>query len=153
MDAAMRMLARRSLSEEEIRDRLARKGFASEFADETIRRLRELGLADDPGLCMRLAASYRDGRGYGPAKIAWTLRKRGFAPDLVEASVRNCCSAEEEIGAATAVLRRKFRSGPPAGREGAARAYRFLAGRGFSPGACRRAVAILIKDIKEGEDE
>ena len=153
MDAAMRMLARRSLSEGEIRGRLAKRGFPDSQASEVIHRLRELGLANDPELCVRLARDYREMRGYGPAKIAWTLRRRCFPRELVEETVRESCSPEEEVAAASAVLRKKFRSGLPQGREGAARAYRFLAGRGFSPGACRRAVGRLPKDIREGEEE
>lgn len=153
MDAAMRMLARRALSEGEIRDRLVKRGFPEPRASEVICRLRELGLADDPGLCARLALDYRETRGYGPAKIAWTLRARRFPRELVEESVRYSCPPEEEAAAASAVLNKKFRGGLPQGREGAARAYRFLAGRGFSPGACRRAVGRLPKDIREGEDE
>ena len=152
MDAALRMLARRALSEGEIRGRLGEKGFPGAHAEAAIRRLRELGLADDPGLCGRLAVQYRETRGYGPAKIAWTLRRRGFPRELVEETVGRCCSPEEEIAAAAAALRKKFRGGLPAGREGAARAYRFLAGRGFSPDACRRALGKLPKDIQEGEE-
>ncbi len=152
MDSALRMLARRALSEGEIRGRLKEKGFDEAHAEAAIRRLRELGLADDPGLCGRLAVQYREARGYGPAKIAWTLRRRGFARELVEETLRRSCPPEEEIEAAAAVLRKKFRGGLPAGREGAARAYRFLAGRGFSPDACRRALGRLPKDIQEGEE-
>ncbi|MBI5342412.1 MAG: regulatory protein RecX [Deltaproteobacteria bacterium] len=148
----MRMLARRALSEGEIRGRLEKKGFSGGPAEAAIRRLRELGLADDPGLCGRLAVHYRETRGYGPAKIAWTLRRRGFPRELIEETVRRSCSPEEEIEAAAAALRKKFRGGLPPGREGAARAYRFLAGRGFSPDACRRAVGRIPKDIQEGED-
>jgi regulatory protein len=152
MDAAMRMLARRSLSEGEIRDRLARRGFSDSQAQAAIRRLRELGLADDPGLCGRLARYYRETRGYGPAKIAWTLRARRFPRGIVEEAVRGSCTPEEEAAAASDVLRKKFRGGVPPGREKAARAYRFLAGRGFSPGACLSAIGRLPKDIQEGED-
>jgi len=152
MEAALRMLARRALSEGEIRGRLAKKGFPDGPAQAAILRLRELGLADDPKLCGQLVRYYRETRGYGPAKIAWTLRTRGFPRELIEDSVRRGCSPEEEIADAAAALRKKFRGGLPPGREGAARAYRFLAGRGFSPDACRRAVGRMPKDIHEGED-
>ncbi|MBF8257825.1 MAG: hypothetical protein HW377_199 [Actinobacteria bacterium] len=152
MDAALRMLARRALSEAEIRERLEKKGFPDGQAQAVIGRLRELGLADDPGLCARLARYCRETRGYGPAKAAWFLRARGFPRELVEEAVRGSRSPEEEEASASAVLRKKFRGVLPPGREGAARAYRFLAGRGFSPGASRRAIGGLTKAIREGED-
>lgn len=151
MAAALRMLSRRGLSEAEILDRLAGKGFSSGEADATVGRLRELGLADDPKLCGLLARAYRESRGYGSAKIAWTLRRRGFPQPLVEETLRGFSSDEEELAAAGAALRKKFRAGVPPGREGAARAYRFLAGRGFPPGTCRRAIGRLSFDIQEGE--
>jgi regulatory protein len=151
MGAALRMLSRRSLSEGEIRERLSGKGFPPSEASVAIRRLRELGLADDPRLCAQLVRSYREARGYGSAKIAWALRARRFPPELVEKTLRDFSSGEEELAAASAALRKKFRGGLPPGREGAARAYRFLAGRGFSPGTCRTAIGGFSFDIQEGE--
>jgi regulatory protein len=151
MGAALRMLFRRDLSEGEIRERLGKKGFPPAECSAAIRRLGELGLVDDPKLCARLVRLYRETRGYGSAKIAWALRARGFAADLVERTLRECSSEEEELAAASAALRRKFRGGLPPGRDGAARAYRFLAGRGFPPGTCRKAIGGHSSDILEGE--
>jgi regulatory protein len=151
MAAALRMLSRRDLSEGEIRERLSKKGFPHAESSATIRRLRELGLVDDTKLCARLVRSYRETRGYGSAKIAWALRGRGFSPDLVEETVREFSTGEEELAAASAALRKKFRSGLLKGREGAAKAYRFLAGRGFSPETCRRAIAGFSFVLQEGE--
>jgi regulatory protein len=151
MSAALRMLSRRDLSEEEVRERLGRKGFSPAEGSAAIRRLVELGLVDDQSFCARLVRSYRETRGYGSAKIAWALRARGFPLELVERALRESGSEEEELAAARAALRRKFRGGIPPGRQGAARAYRFLAGRGFSPGTCRKAIGNLSSDILEGE--
>ena len=133
MTAALRMLSRRDLSEGEIRERLSVKGHSPAGAQAAIRRLRELGLVNDGELCARLVRSYRETRGYGSGKIAWALRARRFPASLIEETVREFSSAEEELAAASAALRKKFRGGFPPGREGAARAYRFLAGRGFTP--------------------
>jgi regulatory protein len=152
MRAALWMLSRRALSEGEIRERLSKKGFPETDASGVVRRLRELGLADDPKLCDHLVRSFRDTRGYGPVKIAWALRARRFPPGLVEEVLRNSSSGEEELSAASAALKKKFRDRLPPGRDGAARAYRFLAGRGFPPDTCRKAVGSLFADIKEGEE-
>lgn len=152
MAAALRMLSRRDLSEGEIRERLSVKGHSRAEAQAAIGRLRELGLVDDKGLCARLARSYRETRGYGAAKVAWALRTRRFSAALVEETMREFSSGEGELAAAAAALRKKFRGGIPRGREGAAKAYRFLAGRGFSPDACRKAVRGVSSEIPEGEE-
>ncbi len=151
MSAALRMLARRALSAGEIGSRLAAKGFADEQAAAAVRRLAELGLVDDRSLCLQLAHSYRDVRRYGPRKIAGALRLRKFPDAMVEEVLREFSSPSEDLAAAGAALRKKFRAGLPPGREGAAKAYRFLAGRGFGPDTCRQAIRVLPRDIEEGE--
>lgn len=151
LPSALRMLSRRALSEGEIRFRLAAKGFPQEQAEEALGRLRELGLVDDRSLCESLARGYRDVRRLGPRRIAGALLLRKFPRDMVERAVRAVSLPEEELAAASAALGRKFRGAIPGGREGAAKAFRFLSGRGFSPGTCRQAIRGLSDDISEGE--
>ncbi len=146
------MLARRALSAEEIAGRLAAKGFAEAQAAAAVRRLAELGLVDDRSLCLQLARSYRDVRRYGPRKIAGALRLRGFPAALVEEALRGVTAPGDVLAAAEAALRKRYRAGVPPGREGAAKAYRFLAGRGFDPDTCRRAIGGPSRDIEEGEE-
>lgn len=145
------MLSRRALSEGEIRLRLAAKGFADAQADGALTRLRELGLVDDRVLCANLARSYRDVRRLGPRRIAGALLKRRFPRDLVEQAVRSVARPEEELAAAASALGKKFPGGLPGGREGAAKAFRFLSWRGFSPETCRRAIRAQSFDIEEEE--
>ncbi len=146
----MRMLSRRALSENEIRARLGEKGYTGAEVEAAVVRLGELGLVDDRSLCAHLVRSYRDGRGYGPLKIAAALRARAFPGEIVAAALRET-TGEEIQAAAEAALRRRFRGGIPPGREGAARAYRFLAGRGFLPETCRKAVGRRATDNPQGE--
>ncbi|MBP2673806.1 MAG: Regulatory protein recX [Deltaproteobacteria bacterium] len=146
------MLARRPLSEGEVALRLVRKGHAESDVQPVLARLRDLRLLDDEALCRQLVRSYRETRMYGPAKIAWKLAARGFARPLVEEALREECSPEGVAAAAVQALRKKYRGGIPAGREGAAKAYRFLAGRGFPPDACRKAVGRRMAENQEGEE-
>jgi regulatory protein len=151
LSSALRMLSRRALSEGEIRFRLAAKGFPQEQAEDALGRLRELGLVDDRSLCENLARGYRDVRRLGPRRIAVALLLLKFPRGLVEQAVRAVSLPEEELAAASAALGRKFRGEVPGGREGAAKAFRFLSGRGFSPETCRQAIRGLSDDIAEGE--
>ncbi|MGE5344741.1 MAG: regulatory protein RecX [Acidithiobacillales bacterium] len=152
LSAALRMLARRALSAGEVGSRLAAKGFAEPQAAAAVRRLAELGLVDDRTLCRQLARSYRDVRRYGARKTAGALRLRRFPPAMVDEVLREVSSPAEELAAAEAALRKRFRAGLPPGREGAAKAYRFLSGRGFDPDTCRRAIGGLPRDIEEREE-
>ncbi len=152
VSAALRMLARRSLSAGEIGSRLAAKGFGEEQAAAAVLRLAELGLVDDRALCFQLARAYRDVRRYGPRKIAGALRLRRFPDAMVEEALREVSSPGEDLAAASAALRKRFRAGLPPGREGAGKAYRFLSGRGFDPDTCRRAIGGLWRHIEDGED-
>lgn len=145
------MLSRRALSEGEIRFRLAAKGFSESQAAAVLGRLRELDLVDDRALCANLARTYRDVRRYGPRRIAGMLLARKFPRDLVDEAVRAVSRPGEEMAAAAAALGKKFRDGIPGGREGAAKAFRFLSQRGFSPGTSREAIRRLSHDIEEGE--
>ncbi len=146
------MLARRSLSEGEVAFRLMRKGHPESEVLPVLARLRDLRLLDDAALCRQLVRSYREGRMYGPAKIAWKLASRRFPRDLVEESLREDSSPERVADAAAQALRKKYRGGIPTGREAAAKAYRFLAGRGFPPDVCRKAVGRRAAYLSEGDD-
>ncbi|MGZ9265404.1 MAG: RecX family transcriptional regulator, partial [Candidatus Deferrimicrobiaceae bacterium] len=102
-------------------------------------------------LCRRLARSYQEDRRYGPAKIAWKLASRRFSREIVEEALREVASPRAVAEAAAIALRRKFQEGIPPGREGAAKAYRFLAGRGFPPDACRAAVGQGRTESSQGD--
>jgi len=145
------MLARRPLSEGEVALRLARKGFADAEVAPVLARLRELRLLDDAVLCRQLVRSYQEGRRYGPAKIAWKLLARRFPRDLVDEALRAGATPDAVAEAAAAALRKKFPGGIPRGREVAAKAYRFLAGRGFPPEICRNAIGRRSAEDSEGE--
>jgi regulatory protein len=146
------MLARRPLSEGEVTARLARKEVPEAAVPPVLARLRELGLLDDPALCRRLVRSYRESRSYGPMKIAWKLASRGFPRPIIEEAMREACAPEDVAESAAQALRKKYRGGIPPGREGAAKAYRFLAGRGFPPNVCRQAIGRRRTENPEGDE-
>jgi SOS response regulatory protein OraA/RecX len=152
LELAIGMLARRSLSSGEVAARLVLKGHAEADVPPVLERLRDLRLLDDPALCRQLARSYQEGRRYGPAKIARALAARRFPRELVAETLREVSPDEAVAEAAALAVRKKFPRGIPPGREGAAKAYRFLAGRGFPPHACRRAIGLRLAENSEGED-
>jgi len=146
------MLARRPLSEGEVALRLEDKGVRASDVPAVLARLRDLRLLDDAALCRQLARTYREGRMYGPVKIAWKLSSRGFPRSVIEEALGQECLPEGVADAAARALGKKFCGGIPPGREGAAKAYRFLAGRGFPPDACRKAIGRRMAENPEGDD-
>ncbi len=140
MAVAMRMLSRRAVSEGELLRRLSEKGFARPDSEAALARLRELGLADDRKLCEGLVRVYRESRRYGRSKIVIALRRRLVPQEIIEDVVRVMSGGDEETVAASSALSKKFREGIPPGRDGAAKAFRFLASRGFALETCRKAI-------------
>ncbi len=153
MAVALRMLSRCAVSEAELLRRLSEKGFNRPDSEAAVSRLRELGLADDRKLCEGLVRVYRESRRYGRAKILMALRRRLVPPDIIEDVVRGMSGGDEEILAASAALSKKFREGIPPGREGTAKAFRFLASRGFSIETCRRALGKRSDETEQTEGD
>jgi regulatory protein len=153
MAVALRMLSRRAVSEAEVRRRLSEKEIPGEEVERTVARLLELGLLDDRRLCEGLVRTFRESRRYGRAKIVLALRRRLLPQDVVESVVREASGGEEELETAVAALKKKFHDGIPPGREGSAKAFRFLAGRGFPMETCRKALGKALSEIDETEGD
>lgn len=85
----------------------------------------------------------RHGR-YGPARIRRDLEAKGVSADVVGATV--AALKADELEAARAVWRRKFRA-PPANAAERAKHARFLLGRGFSS----EVIMKLLRGIVRGD--
>lgn len=157
------MLARRDLSEGEVRSRLAAKDYAETEIEETVSGLRESGYLDDPALARSLAESRSAGRLHGPKKIAAYLETRLLPSSLIRETVAAAFAggAEREIaararagleGEADRRARRPSKKKGPAAHPARLRReflLRRLLGRGFSWDA---ALAALEPD-DEGTGE
>jgi SOS response regulatory protein OraA/RecX len=120
---AARLLARVSLTEAALRERLVAKGYQPATAERTVARCRELGYANDEHLAFERARTLR-ARGAGSLKIAADLAARGLPEHLVAAAVEASCDGDSERVWAERAL---ARADEPRG----ARAWRLLAARGF----------------------
>jgi SOS response regulatory protein OraA/RecX len=118
LDVAGRALARRDLSERGLRDRLGHAGIAPAGAEETVEKLRGVGVVDDE----RFAAARAQGlaeRGHGDAAIRFDLERQGIPAAKIEAAVAGL--EPERVRAERIVARRG--KGPATARH--------LARRGF----------------------
>jgi len=150
--AALKLLGRRDHLEAELRDRLLRAGHDADEVGAAVRRCAELGLVDDERVAARFVELRSVGRGWGPARLALELRRRGAPEAVVDRVVR---LDEDRAGAALELALRRAESRQPERwwRVGAARArlVSSLIRRGFEPDDARAAVEDLAA-VRERDD-
>lgn len=140
-ERALRLLAQREHSRQELARKLAAHGTPEEIA-ATLERLGELGLQADA----RFAEAWVRAKSarHGTARLRHELAQRGVERELIEAAIASE-AGEDEIERARGVWRSRFGTAP-ADRAEWARQARFLHGRGF-------ASATITKLLKELPDE
>lgn len=123
---AMRLLARREHSREELRCKLARIADEGDDVDGVIERLARKGWLSDARYAEQAVRA--KSRRFGPLKVAHELRAKGVADEAIAAAFQ----AAGEDGAADIerVWASRFSVLPDSNRE-RARQVRFLQGRGF----------------------
>jgi regulatory protein len=134
--AAVRLLARREHSIEELRRKLLIKGYPAETIEPVVQKLAGKRLVSDE----RFVASFvhhHAKRGQGPLRIRAELRQQGISVSQVEEALR---SAEVDwVQLAREVRRRKFGATSPRGLGERAKQARFLQYRGFDAEQLRAA--------------
>jgi regulatory protein len=131
-ETALAALARRALTEAELRTRLLRKGHTAEVVAECLQGLRRAGLVDDATLAYNFA-SRSFGEGRGPARVRAALRSRGVAAAVIDEAVAGAITPAAQDAALQQALRRLTGTrGVPADRKGRERLIRQLQRRGFS---------------------
>lgn len=144
---AFRALAQRALSEHELRARLHKRDVPDDEAERVVARLRELGYLDDAALAK--AASEK--RFLGTARIRFELKRRGVEREAVDEALAARDPQREREEARALVERHKDRFAR--GRDPRARAFAFLARRGYSSDVIWSALAGLAQESAEDADE
>jgi regulatory protein len=127
MTVAFRLLARRARSESEVASALDEAGASRRLARGVLGRLRALGYLDDRKLAAECAERCKD-RGFGSLRIQHQLRKLEIDERIVEHAALD---GREERALARRLLAGRFGAKELGDPRTAARAARFLAGRGF----------------------
>ena len=164
--AAASMLARRDLSEGEVRTKLLARDFAEPEVEKAISRLRERRYLDDRSLAAAVARTQARTKHQGPLKVRAHLRRRQIPEELALAAIRTEFPEGAEGGRAVIALRRMGPSpaahqargqagttGPDAqSRKEAGRLFRRLVARGYSRDAARHAVLSDGQFLEENRD-
>jgi len=123
---ALRLLARREHSREELRRKLAPKVEEGEDLDAVLDDLARRGWLSDARFA-ELTARAKAGR-FGPIKLAHYLRSRGVDEESIAAGVR--AAGIDGVARLETVWKSRFKA-PPLDEHERARQVRFLHGRGF----------------------
>ena len=137
----LRLLARRELSEAQLRIRLARRAHSDNDVDGAVARLRAEGALDDSRTAAAIArTAVRIGR-RGPRRIRRAVEAAGLPADVAERALREALEGVDGAAAVDAALERGLHGhvGPIDDRI-AARLYRRLVSRGHEPELVSRAL-------------
>jgi regulatory protein len=131
----------------ELRTFLERKRVEPEAIDETVAELTTAGFLDDARYARRFAEDKRELDRWGAERIARDLRRRGVAPDLIEAAL---VERSREAELRTALLLLEQRIPPSRDDRERDRAWRMLIRRGYHPEIAYEA---LRRHERGGRDE
>jgi regulatory protein len=137
---AIAMLARRELSEAQLRTRLARRGHDVDGIDAALGRLREAGQIDDArtaGAIARRETTRRRGR----LRVRQQLAAAGIAPEIADRALDEVFEQVDADAMLEAALDRRLAGRPLIeDRREFARLYRHLTGQGFESERVLRAL-------------
>jgi regulatory protein len=131
IDLAYKAVARRDLTVAELRARLEGKHVPPEAIDDAVAELEETGFLDDARYARQFAEDKRELEQWGTERIAQDLRRRGIAPQLIDAAVATH-DRDSELRTALLLLRERYPTAPRDDRE-RDRAWQMLVRRGYSP--------------------
>jgi regulatory protein len=140
---ALKMLARRELSEAQVRQRLARREHPPDDIDEAIARLREERAIDDTRVAESIARTQTSLKKRGKLRVRQQIESAGIAGATAQRAVDEVFAAIDDAALLEASLLKRLH-----GRERIAddrefqRLYLYLVGQGFDPD---RVLAILRK--------
>lgn len=152
--SGMDLLSYRPRSTQEIRDRLARKGFTEPAVEAAIERLAGWGYLNDSDFARRWVENRTEHRPRGTRLLAQELRHKGIDRELIGETLDE--ADIDELAAALRAGERKAQSyaklDPAIARR---RLSGFLARRGFNGGTVRQATEQLLDeqfDVADGEN-
>ena len=162
MDAyvtALRMLARRELSEAQVRTRLARKAFEPGVIDEAVSRLQAVHALDDRRTALACARTEANVKRHGRLRAQRTIEGLGIDRGLAKAAVAEVFGDVDEDALINQALDRKLPPSPRASarpeRQASAavarRLYRYLLAQGFDAGRAHAAIRSRLKNALHDE--
>ena len=146
--AAVKMIARRALSEADVREKLLRKGHPDEDVARAVDRLARAGYLDDERVAVETILQHAR-RGHGPVRVEERLRALGVSDDAIE---RAWAEAEADYGIDPRQIlmdqlhRRLPEAGSSCDEATVRRVYNALLRAGFEESEVRSALGPYVRD-------
>ena len=134
------MLARRELSEAQVRQRLARRQHDPESIDTAIERLKAERAIDDQRVAGAIARTQTAVRGRGRLRVKRQIEAAGISSAVAERAVDEVFQDVDPDALLHAALDRRLRGRTELTDRDRARLYRYLLGQGFDSD---RVLAVL----------
>jgi regulatory protein len=135
---ALRLLGRRDYTREELRRRLADRGFPADEIDATLDRLREEGSQDDARATRAFVRTATSIKGRGPLRIRQELKARGVSAETISAATADF--TPDQIRTAIDVILTRKRVTRPVPPDQFQRLFQHLVRRGFPADAVLAAL-------------
>ncbi|MBW2649519.1 MAG: regulatory protein RecX [Deltaproteobacteria bacterium] len=134
---ALRYLLYRGRSVEEVRSKLAQKGFDGAVIKKVVDRFIDLGYLNDKNFARQWAKSLAVSRLWGDRKIEISLVEKGISRDLIEEAIAEARKEKDERSAIEDLVGKRLRRESECevfSYKGKRRLTQSLAGRGFPVG-------------------
>src|SRR5262249_26061906 len=128
---ALKQLARRELSEAQMRQRLSRRGFDDDDIETAITRLRADGSLDDARVATAIARSQLSLKRRGRLRVRREIEAAGIAAALAERAVAEVYSDVDTDTLIAAAIDRRLGARRLEDDRDVARLFRYLVGQGF----------------------
>lgn len=143
-DRALSLLARRARTEREVQEALAVMGLAPKVCARVVGELRQAGFLDDAKFTREYVRTRVEGKGLGPHRLRYELRRLGVAEELIEEAIEARFSGEAQEELAFELARRKLGQGP-ADERAVRRVADMLERRGFDFEVVRTVAFKLLR--------
>ncbi|MFN7914605.1 MAG: regulatory protein RecX [Vicinamibacterales bacterium] len=151
---ALRMLARRELSENQVRDRLARQGHAPEEIDAAVSRLKADRALDDSRVAEAIARTETGIKRRGRLRVKQQIQQAGISGEVAKQALDAVFADVDDEALLAAALGRRLRHGRAIEDDREfQRLYRYLATQGFESDRILKALHARRGRSTSGDDE
>lgn len=138
---ALKMLARRELSEAQLRQRLVRRSHTADAIEETILRLKEARAIDDARVAEAIARTEITVKRRGTLRVKRKIESVGIDRATAGRAVDSVVGEIDDGALVEAALAKRLRTGTTIADEAEfQRLYRYLIGQGFEPDQVMRTL-------------
>ena len=138
---ALQLLARRELSEKQLRDRLIDRDHQRDEIDRVIAHLLESKTLDDDRVARAYARTAAGVKGRGRLRVMRELNEMGIAREVATEALADVFADVDERALIAKALKKKMRGRPRiANAAEHARLYQFLMRQGFTPAGITAAL-------------